>query len=233
MLSNPCEGLSNDGLDNVDHNLILRQNDALICRDKKYIVLDLLGTGTFGQVFKCRDDSTGNILAVKVIKNRPAYYQQGLLEVTIVSSLNRMELNDNSKHIVSILDSFEYQNHLCIVFELLGISLLDILTQNQFRCLPLSTVQVFARQIVHALCALEDANIIHCDLKPENILLAGPTDAATISNMLQSNVGNTKSVGTASGHMVKLIDFGSACFEGKTSYSYIQSRFCKYIRRIY
>lgn len=53
---------------------------------------------------------------------------------------------------------------------------------------------------------LHDASIIHCDLKPENILLTEP--------------GTGGSVG-----QLKLIDFGSACFEGRTAYSYIQSRF--------
>lgn len=42
---------------------------------------------------------------------------------------------------------------------------------------------------------LRDASIIHCDLKPENILLASPSPAG-------GNLGQ-----------LKLIDFGSACFE--------------------
>lgn len=49
---------------------------------------------------------------------------------------------------------------------------------------------------------LRSASIIHCDLKPENILLVAPTDTEC-----------------------RVIDFGSACFEGRTVYSYIQSRF--------
>ncbi|VAH51388.1 unnamed protein product [Triticum turgidum subsp. durum] len=48
------------------------------------------------------------------------------------------------------------------------------------------------------------ADIIHCDLKPENILLAPTAKTAAA---------------------VKVIDFGSACLEGKTVYSYIQSRY--------
>ena len=62
-------------------------------------------------------------------------------------------------------------------------------------------------QILDALIVLRDASIIHCDLKPENILLASPSPTGGSLGQL------------------KLIDFGSACFEGRTFFSYIQSRF--------
>ena len=60
-------------------------------------------------------------------------------------------------------------------------------------------------QILQALVVLHDSNIIHCDLKPENVLLK------SLEGGLQSNI--------------KVIDFGSACFENRTMYAYIQSRF--------
>ena len=44
--------------------------------------------------------------------------------------------------------------------------------------------------------------IIHCDLKPENILLKNHAKSA-----------------------IKVIDFGTGCFENKTFYTYIQSRY--------
>jgi serine/threonine protein kinase len=49
---------------------------------------------------------------------------------------------------------------------------------------------------------LRKHKIIHCDLKPENILLKQPTKSG-----------------------IRLIDFGSSCFESEKLYSYIQSRF--------
>eukprot|EP01034_Spumella_vulgaris_P022742 gene22742-28900_t len=152
-------------------------------------------------------------------------------------------------------ESFEFKGHICLVFELLSMSLLDVLTQNQFRGLSLSVVQRFTRQILTALVALQDANVIHCDLKPENILLVPPPKrdrsessmaalaaaaAAAVANAnanrSTSDATSSESAASAAGAVkkppsstapsdLKVIDFGSACFEGRTIYSYIQSRF--------
>ena len=45
---------------------------------RRYVVHDMLGHGTFGQVAKCslEGGAEGQFFAVKVIKNRPAYYHQ-------------------------------------------------------------------------------------------------------------------------------------------------------------
>lgn len=74
--------------------------------------------------------------------------------------------------------------------------------------------------------------MIHCDLKPENVLLmnknpGGEDDAARGG---RGGGGGGGAGGGASGpsggtNRLKVIDFGSACFEGQTMYSYIQSRF--------
>lgn len=63
-------------------------------------------------------------------------------------------------------------------------------------------IRRFAIQILHALKFTRDNKIIHCDLKPENILLKTPTKSG-----------------------LKIIDYGSGCFEDEIVYTYIQSRF--------
>ena len=50
----------------------------------RYIILDILGQGTFGQVVKCQNMKTHEIVAVKVVKNKPAYFNQSMMEVTIL-----------------------------------------------------------------------------------------------------------------------------------------------------
>ncbi|KAI3751012.1 hypothetical protein L2E82_22002 [Cichorium intybus] len=93
--------------------------------------------------------------------------------------------------------------HLCIAFELLDSNLYELIKLNHFRGLSLSIVQLFSKQILYGLALMKDAAIIHCDLKPENILLCTSVKPAAI----------------------KIIDFGSACMEDHTVYSYIQSRY--------
>lgn len=284
ILTWPRLGVQNYGLDNEEGNLVCCVNDLLEGAGNRYKVVDLLGTGTFGQVFKCWDAKRNILVAVKIIKNKPAYYAQGLIEIDVVRTLNSLKRTEFSKHIVEYKDSFEFKNHLCLVFEILKYSLLDILTENGFRCLPLTTVQPMAVQILRALSTLEDANIIHCDLKPENILVADEdfahsyvnidgteeqdddeecsnhgddkdndgvegavqilrnidnirksdsiNDATVVEPALIREGGEAPAAGAhkqkAWGEMLlKVIDFGSACSEGRALYSYVQSRFCK------
>ncbi|KAD4584138.1 hypothetical protein E3N88_21739 [Mikania micrantha] len=207
FLTNPSAGILNDGFDNENSDFILSVNCPLINSEtqRRYIVKDTLGQGTFGQVAKCWVAELDRFVAVKVIKNQPAYYQQALVEVSILTTLNKKFDPEDKHHIVRIFDYFVYQRHLCIAFELLQSNLYELLKLNHYRGLSLSYVQLFSKQILYGLALMKDAAIIHCDLKPENILLC-----------TRNGVKPPE---------VKIIDFGSACMEDHTVYSYIQSRY--------
>lgn len=69
----------------------------------RYLVLDTLGSGTFGQVVKCRNMETGELVGLKVIKNKPAYTKQSLIEVDILTKVNNIYLNNISKLIKKYL----------------------------------------------------------------------------------------------------------------------------------
>ncbi|ONM14247.1 hypothetical protein ZEAMMB73_Zm00001d002418 [Zea mays] len=206
FLTNPSTPAHNDGLDNANWDLILYVNLELVNKmsNRRFIVKEMLGQGTFGQVVKCWDTETNDYVAVKVIKNQPAFYHQAIMEVSLLRTLNQKFDPDDQHNIVRMLDYLSFQNHLCIAFEMLGQNLYELLKRNHLRGLKLKYVQAFSKQILDAMVVMREAGIIHCDLKPENILLA-------------------PSVTTAA--EVKVIDFGSACLEGKTVYSYIQSRY--------
>ncbi len=192
VLTQPSDSSPTNPCDNHDGNLICRVYDKIESNIYSYCVLDLLGTGTFGQVFKCKREGSEELVAVKIVKGKPAYRKQGLLEIRIVSALNAMGNAEDRANIVNMLDSFEYKGHICIVFELLGISILDLLAQNQYRGLPMNVVRQYTRQILSAMLLLQDANIIHCDLKPENILLWSHENSEENTSLSPPKAGNNK-----------------------------------------
>ncbi|KAI8971757.1 kinase-like domain-containing protein [Mycotypha africana] len=215
VLTKPSKPCKNDGYDNEDFDYILYVNDTLgNTEGHKYLILDVLGSGTFGQVVKCRNTKTQEIVAVKVVKNKMAYFKQSMMEVAILEmveydyaifrleSLNQKYDELDQHHLLRLKDTFIHKKHLCLVFELLSVNLYELIKQNHFRGLSTNLVRVFTAQILDALTVLNEARIIHCDLKPENILLKN----------LESPT-------------IKVIDFGSACHEVQTMYTYIQSRF--------
>ncbi|KAI0168372.1 kinase-like domain-containing protein [Pestalotiopsis sp. NC0098] len=206
VLTKPSKGSKNDGYDNDDSDYILYVNDILGSEEaghkNRYLILDVLGQGTFGQVVKCQNLKTQEVVAVKVIKNRTAYFNQSMMEVSVLDLLNtKLDKNDDH-HLLRLKDTFIHRQHLCLVFELLSVNLYELIKQNQFRGLSTTLVRVFAQQLLNGLALLNKARLIHCDLKPENILLKN----------LESPI-------------IKIIDFGSACDERQTVYTYIQSRF--------
>ncbi len=203
VLTKPSRPCYNSGYDNEKHDYILYVNDVIGNEEgRKYVILDLLGQGTFGQVVKCQRVKTGEIVAVKVIKNQPAYFNQSMMEVTVLELLNGKHDPEDRHHIVRMKDTFIFRQHLCVVVELLSLNLYELIRQNQYRGFSLQLCRVFLAQILDALRVLKEAKIIHCDLKPENILL--------------------KSLDSPG---IKVIDYGSACHEQQTLYTYIQSRF--------
>jgi dual specificity protein kinase YAK1 len=116
--------------------------------------------------------------------------------------LNHRYDPDDKHHLLRLRDTFVHKKHLCLVFELLSVNLYELIKQNHFRGLSTNLVRVFTAQLLDALTVMNEARIIHCDLKPENVLLKN----------LESPT-------------IKVIDFGSACHEVQTMYTYIQSRF--------
>ena len=109
VLTKPSKPAHNDGYDNEDYDYILYVNDWLGSDDghkyvtsksvfntaqwqSRYLILDILGQGTFGQVVKCQNMKTHEIVAVKVVKNKPAYFNQSMMEVTILELVSRVSV---------------------------------------------------------------------------------------------------------------------------------------------
>ncbi|KAI9792681.1 MAG: hypothetical protein M1816_001780 [Peltula sp. TS41687] len=189
---------SNFGYDDErgDYNIVTGDHLAY-----RYEIIDILGKGSFGQVVRCVDHRSGGLVAVKIIRNKKRFHQQALVEVNILRKLREWDPED--KHsMVNFTQSFYFRGHLCISTELLGMNLYEFIKLHDFRGFSLKLIRRFTKQLLSSLVLLHSQRIIHCDLKPENILLVHPMRAD-----------------------IKVIDFGSSCFESAKVYTYIQSRF--------
>ncbi len=160
-----------------------------------------MGKGSFGQVLKCYDHKLGQHIALKIVRNEKRFHRQAQEEIRILDHLRKQD-KDNIFNIIHMYESFTFRNHICITFELLSMNLYELIKKNKFSGFSLQLVRKFAHSILVCLDVLHKNKIIHCDLKPENILL--------------------KQQGRSG---IKVIDFGSSCYEHQRIYTYIQSRF--------
>ena len=188
----------NSGYDDDAGTYLIVAHDHILYR---YEVLKVLGKGSFGQVLKAYDHKMQTHIALKVVRNEKRFHRQAQEEVKILEHLRRQD-KDNTHNIIHMIDHFTFRNHVCITFELLSMNLYELIKKNKFQGFSLALVRKFAHSILQCLDSLYRNRIIHCDLKPENILLKQPGRSG-----------------------IKVIDFGSSCYEYQRVYTYIQSRF--------
>jgi predicted Ser/Thr protein kinase len=115
----------------------------------RYEILELIGTGGMGEVYRARDPRMDRTVAIKVSAEQ--FTERFDLEVRAVAALNH-------PNICQIYDVG--QNYL--VMELIE-------GESPVGPLPLETVLEYARQIADALSAAHEKGVVHRDLKPENI----------------------------------------------------------------
>ncbi|XP_044079758.1 serine/threonine-protein kinase 36 isoform X4 [Siniperca chuatsi] len=130
-----------------------------------YHVLELVGEGSFGRVYKGRKRFTGQVVALKFMP------KVGRSEKELRSLKREIEIMRGLQHpnIVQLFDSFETETEVVVVTEYAEGQLFQILEDDGN--LPESQVREIACQLVSALYYLHSHRILHRDMKPQNILL--------------------------------------------------------------
>jgi serine/threonine protein kinase/Tol biopolymer transport system component len=131
-----------------------------------YRVIEKIGAGAMGEVFRARDERLGRDVALKLIRpassDNPDHVRRFELEARAAAALNH-------PNIVAIYDVGLDDGSPYIVCELLeGNTLRKRLLDG---ALPVRLAIEYSLQIVHGLIAAHDRRIIHRDLKPENLFV--------------------------------------------------------------
>ncbi len=167
--------LSGDPTDETDATAFLAppgRPDSL-GRIGHYEVLEVLGRGGFGIVFRAFDDVLQRVVAVKVLTPHMAATspaRKRFLREARSAALVQHE------HVVRIHETGEVPLPYLVMEFVPG----ETLQQRMDRTGPLETAEAvkFARQVAAGLAAAHDKGLIHRDIKPSNVLIdAGPQQA--------------------------------------------------------
>ncbi|KAF7643530.1 hypothetical protein LDENG_00237770, partial [Lucifuga dentata] len=156
-------------------------------------------------------------VAVKIVRNIDCFCEVAKCEIAVLEEIN--DLDDDKRFArVRMLTWFEHDGHVCIVFELLGLSTFQFLQQNDF--LPFSVEQIrhMAFQIFRAVCFLHRNKITHTDLKPENILFVCSDYDLQYDDKTNQKQRMPRSL------EVKVVDFGTATFDHQHHESLVSTR---------
>jgi DNA-binding winged helix-turn-helix (wHTH) protein/tetratricopeptide (TPR) repeat protein len=134
-----------------------------------YRVLEVIGGGGMGMVYKAEDLKLGRSVAVKFLPEDlagdPVALQRFEREAQTASALNH-------PNICTIYQIEEHEGQPFIAMELLqGENLRDRLSASMQKPLPLRELLETSAQICDGLQAAHDKGIIHRDIKPANIFL--------------------------------------------------------------
>ncbi len=153
--------------------------------DGQYELVELLGLGSMGEVWRARHLGLEQTCAVKLIAREtheaPAAARVRFLrEARIAAALSR-----KTRHIVSVTDFGSDENGAYLVMELLDGEALD--TRIAGGCTPREVASIVS-QIAKGLGVAHREGILHRDLKPANVFLGRNEDGELLAKILDFGI---------------------------------------------
>lgn len=129
-------------------------------------ILDLIGNGSFGKIYKCKNLQDDKVGAMKVLNlNENLSLEQLLIELEILNKCNH-------KNIVKFYDAFIHNDKLYIIMEYCSLGSLDSIINDLNRNLTEDEIRFIIQQVLEAILYLhENLFVIHRDIKAANILV--------------------------------------------------------------
>jgi WD40 repeat protein/serine/threonine protein kinase len=179
------------------------------CDLGKFELLDIVGTGAFGTVYKARDPKLGRIVAIKVPRAGNLASQEDadrfVREARSVAQLRHPS-------IVPVYETGQFEGQPYLVSEFVeGATLADLLTARRptFR----EAAQLIAA-LADALHYAHQQGVVHRDVKPSNVMLeahlTGENADSTEKKTREKSSPSLSFASSSAFSVVKLMDFGLA-----------------------
>jgi serine/threonine protein kinase len=146
------------------------------CSFDNFALVELLGTGGMGAVYKAQDTRLGRFVALKVLRKElaaePGAAEKLQQEARITASINH-------PNVVQIFSSGIAHDQFYLVMELVDKWSFDELMEVQHRIPEKQTLDV-GLQVARGLQAAQRVGLIHRDIKPGNILFSDAQTAKIV-----------------------------------------------------
>ena len=141
-----------------------------------YEMITRLGGDSFADVYKAREKSTGELVAIKILKKKYKKWEEciELRECKSLQILNKTLLDEKGKDNIIKLKRIIFINKtgvLNLVFEFMEKDLLILMKSYEPERLPENKIKDIIYQTLLGLAYMHKYGFFHRDLKPENLLL--------------------------------------------------------------
>uniref|UniRef100_A0AAY5KCN4 non-specific serine/threonine protein kinase n=1 Tax=Esox lucius TaxID=8010 RepID=A0AAY5KCN4_ESOLU len=152
-------------LDNIDLSA-LRDPSGI------FELVEVVGNGTYGQVYKGRHVKTGQLAAIKVMDVTEEEEEEIKLEI------NMLKTYSHHRNIATYYGAFVKKSpagqddQLWLVMEYCGAgSVTDLVKKTKGNCLKEDWIAYICREVLRGLSHLHSHHVIHRDIKGQNVLL--------------------------------------------------------------
>lgn len=150
------------------------------CREiikNRYVIIKRIGKGIYAGVWLAKDCKFGVYVAIKIYKSAPYYRDIAAYECENLLTLNKFQKENKAECAVKLFNTFVHKgsngNHCCLVLELLGPDLEEIIQLRPGLLTP-NTIKLLTKKLLYPLREMHTAKVIHTDIKARNYRLCIP-----------------------------------------------------------
>lgn len=144
----------------------------------QYVLLDEIGAGAMGAVWRARHRETGELVAVKLLRDGLTGDQELVMRFVQERNVMRSLRHPN---IVTVRDFVIEGDRLAMVMDLVEGGSLQALLRRHGTLPPAEAARMMA-EVADALAAAHAAGVVHRDVKPANILIEQATGRVRLTD---------------------------------------------------